>query len=65
MDMRSLQVNYELNTVLYDKALAQQLEEDFLQDLEGCVEFTLEAYKKEPLHRRFRDSAARLLSPLL
>jgi cardiolipin synthase len=65
MDMRSLQVNYELNTVLYDKALSQKLEKDFMHDLGGCVEFTLEAYKKEPLHLRFRDSAARLLSPLL
>jgi cardiolipin synthase len=65
LDLRSLQVNYEINTVLYDRSLSQQLEEAFLHDLEGCEEFTLEGYKKEPISRRFRDSAARLLSPLL
>jgi cardiolipin synthase len=65
LDLRSLQINYELNTVLYEQRLACQLEQDFLQDLEQCVEFTLDDYQAQPLHLRFRDSAARLLSPLL
>jgi cardiolipin synthase len=65
LDLRSLQVNYELNTVLYDPALACSLEQDFLRDLEHCVEFKVDEYKAEPIYRRFRDSTARLLSPLL
>jgi cardiolipin synthase len=65
LDLRSLQINYELNTVLYDKELAGRLQDDFMRDLEGCVEFTLQEYMQQPLYLRFRDSVARLLSPLL
>jgi cardiolipin synthase A/B len=62
LDMRSLQVNYEVNTVLYDQKLAGQLAHDFMHDLEQCVEFDLAAYRRRPLHLRLRDSLARLMS---
>lgn len=65
MDIRSFSINYEVNTVIYDEAITRQLETDFETDLEDCVEFTLEEYKKRPLAERVRDSACRLFSPLL
>jgi cardiolipin synthase len=65
MDIRSFNIDYEMNAFLYDRALAQELEEDFRNDLKNCVLFDPSLYKKLPFRIRFRDAAARLLSPLL
>jgi cardiolipin synthase len=51
--------------VLYSKRLAKELEEDFERDLAHCTEFDLAAYQQRNAAVRFRDSVARLLSPLL
>ena len=55
-------LNYELNAVFYRERIPKELENDFERDLEYCSEF-------DPAGRgttiRFRDSVARLLSPLL
>lgn len=65
LDIRSFSINYELNTVIYDRRLAQELEAAFERDLEGCQSFSLNEYKQRSALNRLRDSAARLLSPLL
>lgn len=65
MDIRSFKIDYEINAILYDSALAQELEATFREDLKQCVLFDARAYCKLPFHHRFRDAAARLLSPVL
>lgn len=65
MDIRSFSINYELNAVLYSEAHARQLEQDFERDLAHCTEFDVTAYRERSGALRFRDSAARLVSPLL
>ncbi len=65
MDIRSFHINYEMNAVIYDAGKTQELEEAFVRDLEGCVEFDLAEYRRRPGWKRFRDSVARLFSPLL
>ena len=65
LDIRSFSINYELNAVLYDAELARELERDFARDLEDCTEFDAVAYDRRNPLVRFRDSCARLLSPLL
>jgi cardiolipin synthase len=65
MDMRSFTTNYEMNAVLYDAAKAEELEAAFERDLEGCIRFDAKAYRARARWVRFRDSLARLLSPLL
>jgi cardiolipin synthase A/B len=65
LDIRSFSINYELNAVLYSEKLARELEEDFKQDLGHCTEFDAAAYRERSAAVRLRDSAARLLSPLL
>jgi cardiolipin synthase len=65
IDIRSFGINYELNAVLYSERLARQLESDFERDLADCTEFNLSAYHGRNAAIRFRDSVARLLSPLL
>ena len=65
LDIRSFSINYELNAVLYDAGLAQELEAAFDRDLADCRRFEAEEYARGPALSRFRDSASRLLSPLL
>jgi cardiolipin synthase len=65
MDIRSFSINYELNAVIYDKEKTLELERAFERDREDCEEFSVEDYRKSRSLRRFRDSAARIFSPLL
>jgi cardiolipin synthase A/B len=65
IDIRSFSINYELNAVFYSRQLARELESDFERDLDYCSEFDPEVYRKRGISIRFRDSVARLLSPLL
>ena len=65
IDIRSFSINYELNAVFYDEALTRAVEADFDRDALECVEFTARDYAARKPWLRFRDSLARLLSPLL
>lgn len=65
MDFRSLETNFEINAVIYDRQLATQMIGVFQTDLNHCKSVSLKIWKKRPLYRRFFTSAARLLSPLL
>jgi cardiolipin synthase A/B len=65
IDIRSFSINYELNAVFYSEQVAKELERDFERDLEYCSEFEPAAYRKRSTASRFRDSVARVLSPLL
>jgi phosphatidylserine/phosphatidylglycerophosphate/cardiolipin synthase-like enzyme len=65
IDIRSFSINYELNAVFYSEQIAKQLEADFERDLAYCTEFDPEEYRRRGTVARFRDSVARLLSPLL
>jgi cardiolipin synthase len=65
IDIRSFSINYELNAVFYKEQVARDLEEDFQRDLEHCSEFHREMYEQRGAVSRFRDSVARVLSPLL
>lgn len=65
IDIRSFSINYEINAVLYSKQLAKELEQDFERDLLHCTEFDVAEYQKRSVALRFRDSMARIISPLL
>jgi cardiolipin synthase len=49
LDYRSLAINEELNLVVYDGALAQQLEKSFQEDLKYSKKLTYEAWNARPL----------------
>ena len=65
MDIRSFSINYETNLVVYDEAVTTELEADFENDIDNCVDFSLSTYDRQPVRRRLLDSAMRLCSPLL
>lgn len=65
IDIRSFQLNYEVNSLLYDRATADALQKDFMRDMENSREFTLEDYNRLSALIKLRNSGARLFAPLL
>lgn len=65
LDIRSFQLNFEVNAFIYDEEVAGRLEEIFFDDLYDSTELTLESYKKRSRLLKVKESLARLLSPLL
>jgi len=51
-DNRSFALNEESNVSLYDRRLAEKLEEIFIRDLEKCDQVTLEAWRRRGLKTR-------------
>lgn len=65
MDVRSFKVNFEVNAFIYDKEVTQELEKEFIKDLDKCREITLEDYKKRSVKVKFYEAVSRLISPML
>lgn len=65
MDLRSFMINFEMNGFIYDKNIAKRLEQDFMEDLKNSEEITLEDYLNRSIKQKIKESAARLLSPML
>ncbi len=65
MDIRSFELNFEVNATIYDEETTQRLEAAFLNDLNVCREVTKEVYAARPLGVRMKEQVSRLLSPLL
>lgn len=64
-DIRSFSINYELNALVYDTAVAAELEAGYERDRARCRVFDPDEYRAGCRLLRFRDSVARLVSPLL
>jgi cardiolipin synthase len=64
MDIRSFDQNFEVNAIIYDEEITQILEGEFLTDLEDCYTYTLDEWNNRHWWLNFRESFARLMSPL-
>lgn len=65
MDIRSFHINYEVNTVLYDKSISRNLTKQFFLDMEHSILVKKDSYKKKNILYRTRDSICRLMAPLM
>ncbi|MBJ6362632.1 cardiolipin synthase [Paenibacillus sp. GCM10012307] len=65
IDIRSFRLNFEMNAFIYDTATSTRLKEIFLRDMRSSTELTRESYYKRSLVLKFKESLARLLSPIL
>ena len=65
MDIRSFQLNFEVNATIYSAETTQELEQAFQQDLEAAVEINLSVYRKRSVKIRIKEQVCRLLSPIL
>ena len=65
MDIRSFRLNFEVNALLYNKKTVARLEKDFFEDMGNSTEVVLEDFLNRSIYDRFKESLARLLSPIL
>jgi cardiolipin synthase len=64
MDIRSFDQNFEVNAIIYDEETTTSLESSFLTDLDDCIHYSLEEWNNRKWWFNFRESLARLMSPL-
>lgn len=65
MDIRSFQLNFEVNAVIYSEREALKMEEKFQEDLRHCRQITRDVYARRNLIIRIKEQFCRLLSPVL
>jgi cardiolipin synthase len=64
-DVRSFKLNFEVNAFIYSEEIAKTLTQDFKNDAILSYELTRDAYYDRPTYIKFKESIARLLSPIL
>ncbi len=64
-DMRSLEINYEINSIFYNREISQSLRGQFYKDLEHCEEIKEENLKKTVFWRKLRNSLFKVISPIM
>ena len=64
-DIRSFHINYEINTLIYDSNLASEMIEYFYNDLRYCETISKEYLENINIFKNFRNSAIRMLSPIM
>ena len=65
MDIRSFQLNFEVNATIYSERTTKKLEDAFENDLRYCEEVTEDIYESRNLKVRVKEQISRLFSPLL
>lgn len=65
LDYRSFNTNFEVNCLIYDKAVTAELNDMFLEDLKDCTQVDPIRWHNRPWNKRWVQSLSRPLSPLL
>ena len=65
LDVRSFRLNFEINTIIYDRQLAAETAAQFHKDAKKCTEITKAWYDARPRSVRIREALSRLVSPIL
>jgi len=65
MDYRSFDLNFEVNSIIYDEGVGKQMAKVFQQDLLEAERIDLEQWQRRSIFKQFPEKFARLFSPLL
>lgn len=65
MDVRSFQLNFEVNATIYSPKITAKLEEIFEKDLEYCTQITPRLYAERGLVIRMKEQFSRMFSFIL
>lgn len=65
MDFRSLEHNFEITGIAYDRQLTLELEQLFEQDKQSCRVLDREVWASRGARRKVQESVMRLFAPLL
>lgn len=64
-DYRSFEHNFETNTLVYDKVVAQEALLDFEQHMQRASKLDFESFCNRPLRQKFLEGIAKLFAPIL
>lgn len=65
MDVRSFQLNFEVNATIYSPKTTERLEKIFEKDLEKCTEITAARYEQRSMWIRLKEQFSRMFSFIL
>ena len=65
MDIRSFNLNFEVNAIIYDEAITHKVDQYFMEDILASTLLTKDEYNKRTFIVKFKESIFRLLSPIL
>ncbi len=65
LDIRSFDLNFEVNAIIYDEKTASELAEIFYKDLEDSEELILEQWANRSMFKKLKERLIRLLSPFM
>lgn len=65
LDVRSFSLNFELNGIFFDEAMAIACRDLYLEDEANSFEMTRALYKERPKWTRVREGFSRLIAPIL
>lgn len=65
MDIRSFDLNFEVNAIVYDKETADMLAEVFIEDISHATKIDPEEWNSRSMANQLLEKTARLVSPLL
>ena len=65
LDIRSFQLNFEVNAIIYDSKIAKYLERIFNDDINDCKLVSLEEYNNRGRVIRIKEALIRLIAPIL
>ena len=65
VDIRSFQLNYEINAFVYDKEFSRNCTDMFMIDINDCKELTLREFERRGFFKKALEAVLRLFSPLM
>jgi len=65
MDFRSFNLNFEVNTIVYDSETAKQLGNVFYEDLKNAERIDAAVWSNRSIYRKILEKTIRLVSPML
>jgi cardiolipin synthase len=65
MDLRSFDLNFEVNAFIYDREVAASMRKQFFEDLKSAEKIDKKAWLSRPAYQQFPEKFARLFSPVL
>jgi cardiolipin synthase len=64
MDHRSFELNFEVNSMIYDAETASELRDIFYSDIKDAKKINPETWRKRSFYKQLPEKVVRLFSPL-
>ncbi len=64
-DIRSFELNYEANILIYDEAITQEMKNEFNSICEKAEQISLEEFKNRPRWKKFMEGLSKFFKPIL